>query len=94
MPRWTALSIASVILIAGIWAGTRKDGGTTLDAERKRLAARRDKLFNDLVKVERDRRSGRGDADKLAARREELVSSLEHIYGVLDDSDALAGASA
>ena len=94
VPRWTALSLASVIVIAGIWAGTRKDDGTAEDAERKRLAARRDKLFNDLVRVERDRRNGRGDADKLAARREELISSLEHIYGVLDDSEAPASASA
>src|SRR5499427_8693073 len=42
LPRWSALSIASFILIAGIWAATRKDDGTTQDAERKRLVARRE----------------------------------------------------
>src|SRR5262245_56521489 len=93
-PRWTALSLASVILLAGIWAGTRKEEGAAQDAERKRLVARREKLLGDLVKVERDRRNGRGDADKLAARREELIASLEHIYGALDDAEAPAGAPA
>jgi hypothetical protein len=94
VPRWSALSIASVILVAGIWAATRKHDGSTEEAERKRLVARREKLFGDLLKIERDRRNGRGDPDKLAARREELMSSLDHIYGVLDDSEAPAGASA
>jgi hypothetical protein len=94
VPRWTALSAASVIVLAGIWAGTRKEDGSARDAERKRLVARRDRLFGDLVKVERDRRNGRGDADKLAARREELIASLEHIYGALDDPEAPAGAPA
>jgi len=56
--------------------------------------ARRDRLFGELVKVERDRRNGRGNADKLAARREELIASLEHIYGALDDAEAPAGAPA
>jgi hypothetical protein len=94
VPRWTAVSIASVIVLAGVWAATRKTDGTADDAARKRLMARREKLFGDLVKVERDRRAGRGNADRLAARREELIASLEHIYGALDDSDIRAGASA
>jgi hypothetical protein len=94
VPRWTAVSIASVIVLAGVWAAARKADGTAQDAERKRLLARREKLFGDLVKVERDRRSGRGNVDRLAARREELIASLEHIYGALDDSDVRAGASA
>jgi hypothetical protein len=97
VPRWTAVSLASLIVLAGVWAATRKEDGTAQEAARKRLMARREKLFGDLVKVERDRRNGRGDsgnAVRLVARREELIASLEHIYGALDDSDARAGASA
>jgi hypothetical protein len=97
VPRWTAVSMASVIVLVGVWAASRKEDGTALEGERKRLIARREKLLGDLVKVERDRRSGRGDpgnAVRLAARREELFASLEHIYGALDDPDARAGASA
>ena len=94
VPRWTAVGMASMILLAGVWAATRKEDGTAQDGARKRLIARREKLFGDLLKVERDRRAGRGDADRLAAKREELIASLEHIYGALDDSDARAGAPA
>jgi hypothetical protein len=97
VPRWTAVSTASLIVLAGVWAATRKEDGTAQEAARKRLMARREKLFGDLVKVERDRRNGRGDpgnAVRLDARREELIASLEHIYGALDDSDARVGASA
>jgi hypothetical protein len=93
-PRWIAVSLAAVIVVCGMLAATRKEDVTAQAAERKRLVSRREKLFADLVKVERDRRSGRGDADRLATRREELMASLEHIYGALDDSDARAGASA
>jgi hypothetical protein len=94
VPRWAALSIAAGIVLAGVWGATRKEDGGAQEAARKRLVARREKLFGDLVKVERDRRNGRGDPDKLAARREELIGSLEHIYGALDDAEAPAGASA
>src|SRR5207302_9321898 len=66
VPRWTALSAAGVIVLAGVWASTRKEDGTAQEATRKRLLARREKLFADLVKVERDRRSGRGDVERLA----------------------------
>jgi len=94
VPRWTAVSLAGVVVVAGVWAATRKQDGTAEDAARKRLVARREKLFADLLKVERDRRGGRGDAERLAAKREELIASLEHIYGALDDTDTHAGATA
>ena len=94
VPRWAALSIAAGIVLVGIWGAARKEDGGAQEAARKRLVARREKLFGDLVKVERDRRNGRGDPDKLAARREELIASLEHIYGALDDAEAPAAAPA
>jgi len=94
-PRYTAVSLAAAIVLAGIWAGARKqEDGAAEESARKRLLARREKLFGDLLKVERDRRSGRGDADRLAAKREELIGSLEHIYGALDDAGADAGTPA
>jgi len=92
VPRWTALTVAGVVVLAGVWAGTRKQQGEAVDAERKRLAARREKLFGELVKLERDRRGGKSD-DRSERRRDELVAQLEHIYGALDDPDR-AGATA
>ena len=59
--------------------------------ERKRLIARREKLFQDLVKLENDRRRGRVDERRYAVRREELVAALETVYGGLDGDDTSPG---
>jgi hypothetical protein len=87
--RWVTLSLAVLIIAVGAWAATRprdEDGATM--AERKRLSARRERLFADLVKLEADARAGRIDPARYAARREEIVAALESIYGALDTSVA------
>ena len=89
-PRWIALALVLVVIVAGAWATMR--GASDVDArasERKRLVARREKLFGDLVRLEREHHQGRGDERRYVSRREELVSALEHIYGALDSDDAL-----
>ncbi len=85
-PRVTALAMAAAIVLIGAWtivSGPEERGGDT--AERKRLTARRDKLFNELVRLEHDRRNGRANEQRYGARREELLAALEHVYGALDD---------
>ena len=92
-PRVIALTLAGLIVVVGVWATGRTDEGdpSSRADERKRLIARREKLFNDLVKLERDRRRGRADArtglvdGRDAARREEIVNALEQVYSALDD---------
>jgi hypothetical protein len=91
-PRYTALSLAGVVVLVGVFVATRKQEAGAVDAERTRLVTRREKLFGELVKVERERRGGRQD-ERSAARREELMAQLEHVYGALDDPDR-AGATA
>jgi hypothetical protein len=86
LPRYTALTLAGVVVLAGVWAGTRKQTGVAVDGERKRLVARREKLFGELLKIERERRQGRSD-ERSDRRREELMAQLEHVYGALDDPD-------
>jgi hypothetical protein len=91
-PRYIALTLAAFIALAGIWAGTRPSSDEASGAgERKQLIARRDKLFNDLVRVENDHRKGKIDDRRYATRREELVTSLEQVYGMLDSDDAEPG---
>ena len=92
MPRMIALTLAVLIALAGVWAATRSsaDAGAAA-AERKRLIARREKLFADLVRLEHDRRNGRVDDRKYGTRREELVAALEQIYSALDSHDAGPG---
>jgi hypothetical protein len=86
VPRTVALSIALVIVVVGVWAASRHDPEQR-GAARKALIARREKLFQDLVRLELDRRRGRGDPSRYAVRREELVSALEHVYGALDSDE-------
>ena len=88
-PRWIALGLAAAILGAGAWAATRPEDRTRRAAERKRLLARREKLLGELVRLERERRSAGANETRLAARREELVTALEHVYGTLDTANPL-----
>ena len=87
-PRRVALAIAFVVAVVGVWFATRPTGDAAAQAgERKRLIARREKLFNELARLDQDRRGGRVDERRSAARREELVSALEQIYNALESYD-------
>jgi hypothetical protein len=89
-PRRFALTLAAIIAAIGVWAASQSGGGAEARAdERRQLIARRDKIFNDLVRLENDRRRGRIDDRRYAARREELVAALEQIYGALDSHAAV-----
>src|SRR6185436_21114560 len=88
MPRWIALATAGLIVAIGLWAGLRPSSPSETSAsERKRLTARREKLFGELVRLERDQRAGKIGEGKYATRREEIVSALERVYGALDSDE-------
>jgi hypothetical protein len=91
-PRMISLTLAFAIALVGVWAAARPsaEGGAAV-VERKRLIARREKLFADLVRLEHDRRNGRVDDRRYTARREELVAALEQVYSALDPNDAGPG---
>ncbi len=90
-PRIIALTVAGLIAICGAWFARRPREAPVRKDERKRLVARREKLLQDLVRLENDQRGGRGDPGRYAARREELVASLERVYGALDTDDSGPG---
>jgi hypothetical protein len=86
VPRWIALGLAAFIVVGGVWASARRsDDAETRAAERKRLIAKREKLFAELVRLENDRKGGKAGQSRHEARRQEIVAALEHIYGALDD---------
>jgi hypothetical protein len=87
-PRRVAITLAVVVALAGVWASTRRPDPASRAGERKRLVSRREKLFQDLVRLEHDQKRGRIDARRFAARREELMTSLEQVYGALDSDDS------
>jgi hypothetical protein len=90
IPHRIALALAGLIaLIGGLLAVRRPEANRMeIAAERKRLTSKRDKLLAQLVRLEQEHRSGRGDAARYARRREELVAALERVYSALDQDDA------
>ncbi len=87
VPLWVTLGVAGAVLLAGLVAVGRSAPATTAD-DRKHLIARREKLFEDLVRLEADHRRGRIEPARYADRREGLVAALEHVYGALESDDA------
>jgi hypothetical protein len=88
-PRMLTLSLAVLIIGVGIvFAGKPKEPAGGEAGERRKLVARRERLLNDLARLEQDHGGGRGvyaDAARYAARREELMAALEAIYSALDE---------
>jgi hypothetical protein len=91
MPRYVALGIVAAMVLAGVAVLSRQRAPTDEHAERQRLIARRDKLFQDLVKLENEHRNGRGNASRYPGRREELIGALERVYGALDTEESSLG---
>jgi hypothetical protein len=88
-PRNLALVLAVLVLVAGGWASTRQTKPAAQEqARRKRLDARRERLFADLTALEQQHRDRSIDPERYAARRKELVAALERIYAELDGEAA------
>jgi len=88
-PRRIALFLAALIAALGVWAASRSSpGAAVLADERRQLVGRRDKLFNELVRLENDHRRGKVDDRRYGLRREELIVALEQIYSTLDSRGA------
>jgi hypothetical protein len=85
IPLYLALTLAVMIVAAGFLMIARRPVVETRAAERKQLIARREKLFQDLVRLENEHR--KGVAARYTARREAILAALEHIYGALDSDD-------
>ena len=84
VPRRIALGLAMLILGSAFWAATRKPTPSGSAARIKQLTSKREKAFNELVRLERQRRTGSMDAAKYAERRSALIAQLERVYRDLD----------
>ena len=90
MPSNIALAIALAILGIGGWGAAAAPAPSAGDKGRDRLLARREALFVDLVKVERQHRAGKIGATKHKSRRAELFRALERVYQRLEEDAAPA----
>ncbi len=88
-PRNLALGLAVIVLAAGGWASARQTKPAAAEqARRKRLDARRERLFAELTALEQQHRDRSIDPERYGARRKELVAALERIYAELDGEAA------
>ena len=83
-PRNIALTLAAVILGAGVWGAARLRPAPGEKDHRRQMQAQRDSLFAQLTALETQRRQGKIDQSAYAARRETLVGALEDLYAGLD----------
>lgn len=84
-PQLVTLSITGVIVAVGAWLAFA--GRTRGQDERRRLTNRRDALISELAAIEERRRKGMSDA-RSSAKRQRLLTELEHVYGELDEPGA------
>ena len=92
-PRWplnVALVLAVAVLGAGAWGSVRGPAAVNpgREARRRKIEAKRDRLFGDLASLEEQHRRHAVDGERYTARRRELVASLERIYAELDEEAA------
>ncbi len=87
-PRNLALVLAVLILAAGVWGSTRSGKSAPDDDRRRRLEAKRDRLFGELTSIEEQHRQQSIDPERYAARRVELVAALERLYAEMDGEAA------
>jgi hypothetical protein len=86
-PRNVALALALVLLGVGAWAALRRGGTSGEAAARRVLERRREAIFEELVRLERQRKKGEA-GEGSDERRGALVAELEKIYGELDSTPA------
>jgi hypothetical protein len=80
--RNAGLAVAALVLALGGWAAFT--GAPVKRAQSAHLDARREKLFNELVELERQRKTGRVDENRYASKRQTLMAQLERVLGQLD----------
>ncbi|MGE3277265.1 MAG: hypothetical protein AB7O67_19290 [Vicinamibacterales bacterium] len=80
--RDVGLALVALILLAGAWAAFT--GAPARAGHADRLRARRERLYADLVELERQHARGKMDEARYASRRQALMTQLERIIGELD----------
>lgn len=85
-PRAAALTLSALIAVIGVIGSVGGGGGPD---PREALERRREKLFTELVKVERQHRQGRIGAARYGTRRAELVDQLQAVLRDLDEGPAV-----
>jgi hypothetical protein len=86
VPRIVSGVLVGCVVLIGLWGMFSGRNRTAEAARRKRLEARREKAFAELVRLEEQKRAGKIDAARHETRRAALLGQLDRIYGELDDA--------
>lgn len=84
VPRLIALTLACAIVAGGFWAAAKVPPQGADPARLTQLKSRREKLFGELVRLERQRQAGSLEKARYAERRPALITQLERVYRELD----------
>ena len=84
-PRIIALSLSGFIVALSVWGASGAGGGDSDERWVEALRTRREKLFTDLVKTERQHRHSKIGATRYGTRRAELIAQLERVLRDLDE---------
>ena len=85
LPGLLALAAAFIILTVGVWAGAVTPDMEADAARRRRLETRRERGFDELIKLHQQHQAAKIGAVKYENRRKELLTKLERVYDELDD---------
>ncbi len=88
LPSTVTLVVALAILGFGCWGAVGSAGAGAPTETREQLQARRERLFVDLVKIERQHRTGKIGSTRYATRRGDLFEALERVYRALHEEVA------
>jgi hypothetical protein len=80
--RNVAAGLCLLLLLGAVVGSRRPPAASKAHVEAEKLAERREKLFAELVALERTRKEApsAGKNGALQARRQELVTKLENVY--------------
>ena len=85
-PNRLTYSLTMLIVGLGAWAAVAGPGQSPGRVqERQRLHQKRERLFDDLVRVEEHMQRGHGGAESLTQKRQALVAQLERVCAHLDE---------
>lgn len=88
LPSTVTLAVALAILGFGGWGAVGSAGAGAPAETREQLQARRERLFVDLVRIERQHRTGKIGPTRYATRRGDLFEALEKVYRALEEEAA------
>lgn len=87
-PRDTALALASLVLLWGVWGAIRRPRSAMQVPPRNALEEQREQLFSSLMALDVQHRSGEVDDERYAELRQGLMATLGRVYVELDRRSA------